>query len=220
MKLSEEEKQHRLEVRKRMARMRQYLARKDCFYNLRKHASARGHLGEKTFLKWCLRACFDAKIKPKLGEIKGVFNQVNSTPPSHTPLLIKFLPFEKHRKGDFNKLFNDAFEKAEYNEIKHQEVQRLKDRALRTKIRLEVEDEVRGHLRREMGLQNKSEARIIPEDVRFEVWRRDGGKCVKCGSQRGLEFDHIIPFSKGGSNTARNIQLLCETCNRSKGSTV
>ena len=56
----------------------------------------------------------------------------------------------------------------------------------------------------------------IPEDVKFEVWRRDGGKCVICGSQKNLEFDHIIPFSKGGSSTARNIQLLCQDCNRHK----
>jgi len=56
----------------------------------------------------------------------------------------------------------------------------------------------------------------IPEHVRFVVWRRDEGKCVKCGSKENLEFDHIIPLSKGGSNTARNIQLLCEKCNREK----
>jgi holliday junction DNA helicase RuvB len=53
----------------------------------------------------------------------------------------------------------------------------------------------------------------IPSDVRREVWRRDGGKCAKCGSRRNLEYDHIIPVSKGGSNTARNIELLCEICN-------
>lgn len=56
----------------------------------------------------------------------------------------------------------------------------------------------------------------IPEEVRHEVWRRDQGKCIKCGSSEKLEFDHIIPFSKGGSDSARNIQLLCERCNREK----
>ena len=56
----------------------------------------------------------------------------------------------------------------------------------------------------------------IPEDVRFFVWRRDGGKCAKCGGKENLEFDHIIPFSKGGSSTEKNIQLLCEKCNREK----
>jgi hypothetical protein len=57
----------------------------------------------------------------------------------------------------------------------------------------------------------------IPEDVKREVWRRDNGHCVKCNSQEKLEFDHIIPIIKGGSNTARNIQLLCQKCNRKKG---
>lgn len=56
----------------------------------------------------------------------------------------------------------------------------------------------------------------IPEEVRIDVWRRDKGKCVKCGSRDRLEYDHIIPVSKGGSNTARNIELLCERCNREK----
>lgn len=59
-------------------------------------------------------------------------------------------------------------------------------------------------------------SRYIPERVRHEVWRRDMGRCVQCDSQERLEFDHIIPFSKSGSNTARNLQLLCEKCNRWK----
>jgi len=56
----------------------------------------------------------------------------------------------------------------------------------------------------------------IPENVRIEVWRRDSGKCARCGSRENLEYDHIIPLSRGGSNTARNIELLCEKCNRGK----
>ena len=60
----------------------------------------------------------------------------------------------------------------------------------------------------------------IPENVRVDVWRRDQGKCVRCGSRINLEYDHIVPISKGGSNTARNIELLCQNCNREKGNKI
>lgn len=60
----------------------------------------------------------------------------------------------------------------------------------------------------------------IPKSVQQEVWRRDQGRCAECGSQDRLEFDHIIPWSKGGADTARNIQLLCESCNRRKNNQI
>ena len=60
----------------------------------------------------------------------------------------------------------------------------------------------------------------IPEDVRMFVWRRDGGRCVKCGSNKSLELDHVIPLAEGGGNSERNLQLLCETHNRQKGKTI
>lgn len=60
----------------------------------------------------------------------------------------------------------------------------------------------------------------IPEAVKLVVWARDGGKCVKCGSDRDLHFDHIIPVSKGGGNSEANIQILCERCNLQKGSKI
>ncbi len=60
----------------------------------------------------------------------------------------------------------------------------------------------------------------IPASVKNEVWNRDSGRCVKCGNNENLEFDHIIPVSKGGANTTRNIQLLCEKCNREKGASI
>jgi hypothetical protein len=52
--------------------------------------------------------------------------------------------------------------------------------------------------------------RVIPTSVKVAVWKRDGGKCVKCGATENLHFDHVIPWSKGGSSTTpENIQLLC-----------
>ena len=60
--------------------------------------------------------------------------------------------------------------------------------------------------------------RQIPGDVQREVYERDKGQCTKCGSTENLHFDHIIPFSKGGSSkTASNIQLLCAKHNLKKG---
>ena len=60
----------------------------------------------------------------------------------------------------------------------------------------------------------------IPEEVRHAIWRRDEGRCAECDSQENLEFDHIIPLAMGGSNSERNLQLLCEDCNRRKGATL
>jgi hypothetical protein len=60
--------------------------------------------------------------------------------------------------------------------------------------------------------------RLIPTHVKVEVWKRDGGKCVQCGSTENLHYDHDIPFSKGGSSlTAENVRLLCAKHNLSKG---
>ena len=60
----------------------------------------------------------------------------------------------------------------------------------------------------------------ISQNIKDKVWRRDNGKCVLCGSNENIEFDHIIPFSKGGTDTYRNLQILCEKCNRSKSNNI
>jgi hypothetical protein len=52
--------------------------------------------------------------------------------------------------------------------------------------------------------------RVIPSAVKLEVWKRDKGKCRKCGSTKNLHFDHVIPYSHGGSSkNSNNIQILC-----------
>jgi hypothetical protein len=62
-----------------------------------------------------------------------------------------------------------------------------------------------------------SHNRIIPSAVKLAVWKRDKGKCIQCGSEDNLHFDHILPFSKGGSSVlVENIQLLCARHNLQK----
>lgn len=59
--------------------------------------------------------------------------------------------------------------------------------------------------------------RLIPSPVKLDVWKRDRGRCVKSGAQVNLHFDHIIPYSKGGSSlVAQNIQILCARHNLEK----
>jgi hypothetical protein len=56
----------------------------------------------------------------------------------------------------------------------------------------------------------------VPPDVRTAVWFRDEGRCVECGAEDDLQFDHVIPLARGGGSTTANVQLLCGDCNRLK----
>lgn len=58
--------------------------------------------------------------------------------------------------------------------------------------------------------------RFIPRDVRQRVWQKYGGQCAECSDDQYLEFDHVIPVAKGGSNSDANVQLLCRKCNLKK----
>lgn len=61
------------------------------------------------------------------------------------------------------------------------------------------------------------DSRSIPPHVRAEVYQRDGGKCCQCGAIHYLEFDHVIPLSRGGATSVNNLQILCRQCNLDKG---
>ena len=87
---------------------------------------------------------------------------------------------------------------------------------VRDKCKKELEDFFNGTTKVLSEKEAPKKSRHIPMNVKREVWRRDEGRCVECGSQELLSFHHIILFSMGGSNTARNIQILCEVCHRKK----
>lgn len=65
------------------------------------------------------------------------------------------------------------------------------------------------------------DSRTIPQSVKIAVSARDGGRCRMCGSREDLQYDHIFPWSRGGSSTdPNNIQLLCGRHNRAKSDRV
>lgn len=64
-------------------------------------------------------------------------------------------------------------------------------------------------------------SRNIPEHIKRAVRARDGNKCRNCAVvTEFLHFDHIFPHDLGGPTTVDNIQLLCPTCNTSKGNKI
>ncbi len=59
--------------------------------------------------------------------------------------------------------------------------------------------------------------RLIPSNIKREVWERDAGKCVLCGDDKNLHFDHELPFSKGGTSlSSKNVRILCMKHNLQK----
>lgn len=62
----------------------------------------------------------------------------------------------------------------------------------------------------------------VSNELRQEIFERDGYTCVICGSteKESLEIDHIMPISKGGKTEPDNLQTLCHDCNIRKGSDI
>ena len=68
------------------------------------------------------------------------------------------------------------------------------------------------HLIKSRGTRTDTPQTHISREVRQRIWQRYAGRCAECGAHECLEFDHIVPIEKGGSNSDANVQLLCRTC--------
>jgi hypothetical protein len=67
--------------------------------------------------------------------------------------------------------------------------------------------------------EDRKITRTVPRDVMLKVVRRDGQVCAICRKNvpdDEIEFDHLIPFSRGGPTTSENLRILCRDCNRRK----
>jgi hypothetical protein len=65
--------------------------------------------------------------------------------------------------------------------------------------------------------------RNVPRKIFLRIVRRDNQTCQKCGKilrEEEIRIDHKIPFSKGGPTEEDNLRVLCEECNRKKGSSI
>ena len=68
--------------------------------------------------------------------------------------------------------------------------------------------------------EERRTGRSIPRDIMLQVVRRDGQICRDCRKNvpdDEIEFDHIIPISRGGPTSVENLRLVCKGCNRKKG---
>lgn len=74
------------------------------------------------------------------------------------------------------------------------------------------------------GLKNKYFNKIkkvrscyLPKKLRKEILQKYKFSCQSCGSKKNLTIDHIKPVSKGGLDDAKNLTVLCKSCNSRKG---
>lgn len=67
------------------------------------------------------------------------------------------------------------------------------------------------HVQRDPSGHNRS---LIPPTVRRRVLDRDGHRCTApgCSNSQFLDIHHLVPRSRGGSNTPENLKTLCSRC--------
>lgn len=104
-------------------------------------------------------------------------------------------------------------------DLKESETQRIFPDGNIEFLDLFTNQSVRREITRTVYTKVKSDAerQIQTVSTRTIVYRRDGYKCLSCGSQKELTLDHIVPKSIGGTNHKNNLQTLCKPCNQKKG---
>lgn len=82
-----------------------------------------------------------------------------------------------------------------------------------SRVRLPVQPE-------KVWVDDKPKRKGMPRSLRTAVMERDEYACVRCGTRKNLQIDHIHPVEHGGTNDPDNLQTLCKSCNSAKGARV
>ncbi len=115
----------------------------------------------------------------------------------------------------------DKVKVSTYNKAyKAANMKKLKEVGKKYRDRTRKTTEGRLKRRREQHLRrNRTEKQlgVFPNDYWEILIGVFGEQCLRCGSIQHLQLDHIIPLSKNGLHCMSNFQILCKTCNISKG---
>jgi 5-methylcytosine-specific restriction endonuclease McrA len=65
--------------------------------------------------------------------------------------------------------------------------------------------------------RREAQSFISKKNIRKAVFELHGKKCLRCGSDKKISLDHIVPVFNGGANEIENLQPLCKSCNSKKG---
>lgn len=64
-----------------------------------------------------------------------------------------------------------------------------------------------------------AERKPLSKRLRFEIFKRDGFRCIYCGAsplQRPLHVDHVEAVANGGTDDPANLVTACDACNLGK----
>ena len=129
--------------------------------------------------------------------------------------------WEKHH-NIINAKVEEVIANREYEEYSkfREEVEKAKEAIRVRNLKRDAEKVAMEELIESGEISPRASRPPIPREIVDAIWRRDGGKCVYCGSTENLQIDHIIPFSKGGATCIENLQILCQKCNAKKSNNI
>jgi 5-methylcytosine-specific restriction endonuclease McrA len=149
-------------------------------------------------------------IKTNLKEIEK-----ETSEPSKNMILYTLLSLEKsklvNRTSELNTLLSDNT--LDYVHIRNSEG-KLNDAASRADLFKRTNTAIDN--------LNTNSKRNFSNNMKLKKLEEQNGKCGLCGENiPSVGFshgDHVVPFSRGGSTSEDNLMVLCEFCNKSKGS--